>query len=997
MDNNEISNQSKKESKNEIKKESKNSLREFKIDNKEQISLSHNEIKKDKNEIIPLLSEYKEGDKNERVPISTESKSNDKIKIIPLPSESKEDDKNKIIPLSIESKSKDKNEIIPSPFECKEENKKVDNNIIQNNCAPKNNNINISLNQPSLKVDNNNTFPKGTIYEEQLNQYFQYFNIFWYDPDNTNDHKLFKKCFEKVEFYRKNDFFSAINFFKKELISEWIVITPGSQGEELIMNLENFECIKYFFIYCQNTEIHENWTKKYKKIVCLTSDPEILCLKLFEVNDYFIPNFNYKSEENNDLLNPNKNSLMNKYNKLCIKIINYIEGNEIKNDMKEASTENNSFLYLAADYLGGFKQSIYQIGIPLVKNLTLLSLYFNQYPYLLNLLTFQEVEELFFNNRRASDNMMMVISLTNLILILGQLSEKICKNESILDEKEKLKELQIIIISHSTYISRLFNMNNLSSKYYQIINIFRDIDFCIKTYLLDQILIINNKKHNFLDELILCMNFTELRYCLYSMYPLHTNKNLITNQFKEEEINIINNTLTIKDFIVIGDKFFHEKIKTIESIIKSKSFKHLNIEEISNYLEQKIKEKGPTIKTYFYFLIISLDEYLKNFEIVYLLSKKTGITFLVFLYVENENKKIKKNVYNHYISSIFVYSLNDIVDYLSQNLYFENCLNSKEPEEKGNMINIKIPKISFEQNENDKYQDGCFELSETFDINIIRNKFVFSIGNNIDYLTEFYKYIYYIYKEHNALDIFFNQNCLYFGWTLYPELSSNSICFVKRFLYMYCREEKPSEKSFYRIINDDLRTRDPYKIYRYVNILALINQKILEEELISFKGKVYRATKLDEKLILQLVPGSKMVNTTFWSTSKEFKIVENFMIRNDWRNAFIICKAVKNNIDIDLEQISPYNEKEVLFLPFTEFIVEKISSEIKYGKKVYTIELTELENNNYVNTDNMQIENVKILGVSKDYENQLEGGRKIEEIKSIINNKIINPIFKNES
>ena len=54
------------------------------------------------------------------------------------------------------------------------------------------------------------------------------------------------------------------------------------------MNLENFKCIKYFFVYCKNVKLHENWTKKYKKIECLTSEPEELCLKLFEKNGEYI-------------------------------------------------------------------------------------------------------------------------------------------------------------------------------------------------------------------------------------------------------------------------------------------------------------------------------------------------------------------------------------------------------------------------------------------------------------------------------------------------------------------------------------------------------------------------------------------------------------------------------------------------------------------------------------------------------------------------------------
>ena len=30
---------------------------------------------------------------------------------------------------------------------------------------------------------------------------------------------------------------------------------------------------------------------------------------------------------------------------------------------------------------------------------------------------------------------------------------------------------------------------------------------------------------------------------------------------------------------------------------------------------------------------------------------------------------------------------------------------------------------------------------------------------------------------------------------------------------------------------------------------------------------------------MKLIPGIKMVNTTFWSISKDFKVAENFMIK----------------------------------------------------------------------------------------------------------------------
>ena len=58
-----------------------------------------------------------------------------------------------------------------------------------------------------------------------------------------------------------------INFFKKESsCEEWIIITPGSKGEEFIKKLENIKCIYAFFVYCRNIEFHEKWTKNIKKL-----------------------------------------------------------------------------------------------------------------------------------------------------------------------------------------------------------------------------------------------------------------------------------------------------------------------------------------------------------------------------------------------------------------------------------------------------------------------------------------------------------------------------------------------------------------------------------------------------------------------------------------------------------------------------------------------------------------------------------------------------------
>ena len=74
---------------------------------------------------------------------------------------------------------------------------------------------NIISNRLNSNVKNYNTFPKGTNYEKELNTNFKYFNVFWYDPNKSNDFELFINCFKNVQFYKSDNFYSSINFFKK--------------------------------------------------------------------------------------------------------------------------------------------------------------------------------------------------------------------------------------------------------------------------------------------------------------------------------------------------------------------------------------------------------------------------------------------------------------------------------------------------------------------------------------------------------------------------------------------------------------------------------------------------------------------------------------------------------------------------------------------------------------------------------------------------------------
>ena len=271
-------------------------------------------------------------------------------------------------------------------------------------------------------------FPKGTIYEKELMTNFKYFNIFWYDPNKTNDFDFFKNCFQNVRLVKGSNIESAINFFNQEIFSdEWIVITPGSKGEELIKNLEKNQCIYGFFIYCKVIENHEKWTKNIQKVKCLTSNPEILCQKLIELNkDYLFPNFNYgknitKEKNNEDFLflwNLKKlksdtefaltsvkreikdisntiNKTKNLYTKFCIKSLNYLNSEECIKDFKEPIPNENPMFNLYAHFWRECTDKQIKNGLKIFTQWILLSLYFNEYEYLMNLISFEEIKKLF--------------------------------------------------------------------------------------------------------------------------------------------------------------------------------------------------------------------------------------------------------------------------------------------------------------------------------------------------------------------------------------------------------------------------------------------------------------------------------------------------------------------------------------------------------------------------------------------------------------------------
>ena len=205
------------------------------------------------------------------------------------------------------------------------------------------------------------------------------------------------------------------------------------------------------------------------------------------------------------------------------------------------------------------------------------------------------------------------------------------------------------------------------------------------------------------------------------------------------------------------------------------------------------------------------------------------------------------------------------------------------------------------------------------------------------------------YKEHNSLEFFFKYYANYFFLTLQPEFIVNMTAYVKMILYAYTLEEGDPNKNFYCIINDDLRSTDPKKNYRYFDLIKLIGGLISTKRLKCYNGKLYRASFFKENLINSIKVGITMINPAFWSCTKKESVAKRFL-KGKNKNTLIITEGgLENNIDIHLEGISKYpNEEEVLFLPFCKFKVKSYELVNENGLTYYKIILDKISDSSMI-------------------------------------------------
>ena len=169
------------------------------------------------------------------------------------------------------------------------------------------------------------------------------------------------------------------------------------------------------------------------------------------------------------------------------------------------------------------------------------------------------------------------------------------------------------------------------------------------------------------------------------------------------------------------------------------------------------------------------------------------------------------------------------------------------------------------------------------------------------------------YKENKLESLFFQQYCSYLGFVLLPDILVA------------------------------LRSGNASNIEKFLYLISVFNMSLENKEIRSYEGIVFRGTKIQKEFIdNQIIVGKSLTNLSFWSASKSRTIAEKFLKGKD-KNILFIIKTKENNIDIDLEKISKFNEEEVLFLPYSKFLIKRKEKTFFNNKEIYEVELEGLD------------------------------------------------------
>ena len=830
--------------------------------------------------------------------------------------------------------------------------------------------------------------------EAQMIQEFNQFDIVWYSPENSEKLEEWK-AFTNVNVIKvsKEDVFQV--FVGMGTFWNLIIITTGSFAEKSIPKLPLYFPPVDILIYCMDVDYHKKWSEKYRSIAGVFSNPNQIFEYLLGYQKYLIdiPIFSYKiinSEEFSfnyyDSLNnveflvnqQNFDLRLNKYEKFCISSLKYysLVNRKYKNLFVKFSNNFNKIItffngetvdYFIKLFYGttiDFLPDLQYIfsGLPLYENpikylnhffigLTLVSLYFSKLPYLYGYLNYQEVEILLKENIEINDLRKDYNELHD--NHLGFLFNKLCKNkESILEEKIHLKFLHSFLIKFlklNYKTNSLFEYNEYS-KYPTMIKYLMDLDFCLKLFFCNIYEDLENDDYKIkcraaigeVDKRITIFNI----YCHLSYY-----KFLALKSISEEDLNTLTETLRIYDFIVIGNEKFFKIIKTIENSIKHRKIPYLSISEVRDYLKSKNNKK---YRNFYYFIIIDGKDSKNIYKELYTIKNDFALIISLIVYIRDEKTLINKRPFliKTHLSIYYAYNPNEIINYINSQdnincgYYFGNHTKDivKIIKDIAKKNEIKIPKFEIDGDKKAENNDG-WELVDLVPEEMFKKTIINNVGDA--FISEQIGLnVHMLFKEKKIQSYFYEHYCKYFFPGIFPELMSNSLnVIIKHFCYAYTLHE--DKNSFYFLMNRDLRQGNYIKVDKYLEIISLINEALKLNYMKTYEEEVFRGTVLKTNFIKEKVlVGKSLTNLAFFSASKERKEAEKYLAASE-KNVLFIIKAKANNIDIDSEQISKFeNEREVLFLPYSKFLIKRVELERFMNKDIYEIELEGLNNEN---------------------------------------------------
>ena len=307
-----------------------------------------------------------------------------------------------------------------------------------------------------------------------------------------------------------------------------------------------------------------------------------------------------------------------------------------------------------------------------------------------------------------------------------------------------------------------------------------------------------------------------VNFYIYSSLKLQKEEAL--EHATNEELNTMLNTLLIKDFIIIGNENFQKEIKSIENKFIHRKIPYLSIIQVRNYLKEK--NKFSKYRNFNYIFIIDANDAENNFKELYSLKDDFALNLLLIVYIKNKDTLINKNILKYKLSlPIYIaYITNEILNYNNNQKFCNFYFSFIKIGIRSGLINIGLlPKIDCNPIDiNDKYnhsiEDG-WELADLVPKEIFNEKII--IGENGGYGAEIGINLLKLFRENNIESLFFDKYCSYFNFQISPDFTLHMTLDVilKQICYAYSLEE---EKSFYYIMNRDLRSGNPSKIQKFI-------------------------------------------------------------------------------------------------------------------------------------------------------------------------------------